>query len=142
MKKLGSEFKEFIIKGDALNLAIGVVIGAAFTGIVTSVVENFITPLIELFISLFVDRGGDMEGALKVLNVSINGVEFNFSIIISAIITFLITGFVLFLVVKSVNHAKSLTAKTPEEEEEVTFTSEDYLREIRDLLQEKSDKNS
>ena len=141
MKKLGSEFKEFIIKGDALNLAIGVVIGAAFTGIVTSVVENFITPLIELFISLFVDRGGDMEGALKVLNVSINGVEFNFSIIISAIITFLITGFVLFLVVKSVNHAKSLTAKTPEEEEEVTFTSEDYLREIRDLLQEKSDKN-
>ncbi len=108
----------------------------------TSVVENFITPLIELFISLFVDRGGDMEGALKVLNVSINGVEFNFSIIISAIITFLITGFVLFLVVKSVNHAKSLTAKTPEEEEEVTFTSEDYLREIRDLLQEKSDKNS
>lgn len=142
MKKLGSEFKEFIIKGDALNLAIGVVIGAAFTGIVTSVVENFITPLIELFISLFVDRGGDMEGALKVLNVSINGVEFNFSIIISAIITFLITGFVLFLVVKSVNHAKALTAKTPEEEEEVTFTSEDYLREIRDLLQEKSDKNN
>ncbi|MFC4710677.1 large conductance mechanosensitive channel protein MscL [Enterococcus eurekensis] len=141
MKKLGSEFKEFIIKGDALNLAIGVVIGAAFTGIVTSVVENFITPLIELFISLFVDRGGDMEGALKVLNVRINGVDFNFSIIISAIITFLITGFVLFLVVKSVNHAKSLTAKTPEEEEEVTFTSEDYLREIRDLLQEKSDKN-
>ena len=140
MKKLGSEFKEFIIKGDALNLAIGVVIGAAFTGIVTSVVENFITPLIELFISLFVDRGGDMEGALKVLNVRINGVDFNFSIIISAIITFLITGFVLFLVVKSVNHAKSLTAKTPEEEEEVTFTSEDYLREIRDLLQEKSDK--
>jgi large conductance mechanosensitive channel len=139
MKKLGSEFKEFIIKGDALNLAIGVVIGAAFTGIVTSVVENFITPLIELFISLFVDRGGDMEGALKVLNVRINGVDFNFSIIISAIITFLITGFVLFLVVKSVNHAKSLTAKTPEEEEEVTFTSEDYLREIRDLLQEKSD---
>lgn len=141
MKKLGSEFKEFIIKGDALNLAIGVVIGAAFTGIVTSVVENFITPLIELFISLFVDRGGDMEGALKVLNVRINGVDFNFSIIISAIITFLITGFVLFLVVKSVNHAKSLTAKTPEEEEEVTFTSEDYLREIRDLLQDKSDKN-
>lgn len=141
MKKLGSEFKEFIIKGDALNLAIGVVIGAAFTGIVTSIVENFITPLIELFISLFVDRGGDMEGALKVLNVNINGVDFNFSVIISAIITFLITGFVLFLVVKSVNHAKALTAKTSEEEEEATYTSEDYLKEIRDLLQENADKN-
>ncbi|GGI66458.1 large conductance mechanosensitive channel protein MscL [Enterococcus alcedinis] len=139
MKKLGSEFKEFIIKGDALNLAIGVVIGAAFTGIVTAIVDNLITPLIELFISLFIK--GDMNDALSVLTFSVNGVKFEFSVIVSAIITFLITGFVLFLVVKSVNHAKALTAKKVEEEEEITYTSEDYLKEIRDLLQANADKN-
>lgn len=138
MKKLGSEFKEFIMKGDALNLAIGVVIGAAFTGIVTALVDNLITPLIELFVSLFVK--GDMEDALSVLSFSVNGVLFNISAIVSALISFIITGFVLFLIVKSVNRAKELTAKTPEEEAEATYTSEDYLKEIRDLLQENATK--
>lgn len=136
MKKFGQEFKEFIIQGDALSLAIGVVIGSAFTAIVTSLVTNLITPLIELFISLFMKKGENMDDALKVLNLKINGVAFDFSAIISAIITFLITGFVLFLVVKSINHAKNLTQKPIEEEEEVLPTTEDYLKEIRDLLKE------
>ena len=96
MKKLGQEFKEFIMKGDALNLAVGVVIGSAFTAIVNSLVTNLITPLIELFISLFLDKGETMDDALNILSVTINGVLFNFSAIISAIITFIITGFVLF----------------------------------------------
>lgn len=136
MKKFGQEFKEFIIQGDALSLAIGVVIGGAFTAIVTSLVTNLITPLIELFISLFMKKGENMDDALKVLNLKINGISFDFSAIISAIITFLITGFVLFLVVKSINHAKNLTQKPIEEEEEVLPTTEDYLKEIRDLLKE------
>lgn len=138
MKKFVQEFKEFIVKGDALNLAIGVVIGGAFTAIVTNLVDNLITPLIELFISLFMKKGKDMDEALKILNVKINGVAFDFSAIISAIITFLITGFVLFLVVKSINHAKSITQKPiEEEEEEPAPTTDDYLKEIRDLLKEK-----
>lgn len=138
MKKFGNEFKEFIIRGDALNLAIGVVIGTAFTAIVTSLVANLITPLIELFISLFVKKGENMKDALNVLNVKINGVTFDFSAIISAIITFLITGFVLFLVVKSINHAKNLKEKpVVEEVVEVGPTTDELLAEIRDLLKEK-----
>ena len=93
---------------------------------------------IELFVSLFVK--GDMEDALSVLSFSVNGVLFNISAIVSALISFIITGFVLFLIVKSVNRAKELTAKTPEEEAEATYTSEDYLKEIRDLLQENATK--
>ena len=137
MKKLGQEFKEFIVKGDALNLAVGVVIGSAFTAIVNSLVTNLITPLIELFISLFLDKGETMDDALSILSVTINGVLFNFSAIISAIITFIITGFVLFLMIKVINRAKKMTTKPVAEEEEVAKPStEELLAEIRDLLKE------
>lgn len=137
MKKLGQEFKEFIVKGDALDLAVGVVIGSAFTAIVNSLVTNLITPLIELFISLFLDKGETMDDALSILSVTINGVLFNFSAIISAIITFIITGFVLFLMIKAINRAKKMTTKPVAEEEEVAKPStEELLAEIRDLLKE------
>ena len=137
MKKLGQEFKEFIMKGDALNLAVGVVIGSAFTAIVNSLVTNLITPLIELFISLFLDKGETMDDALSILSVPINGVLFNFSAIISAIITFIITGFVLFLMIKAINRAKKMTTKPVAEKEEVAKPStEELLAEIRDLLKE------
>ena len=137
MKKLGQEFKEFIMKGDALNLAVGVVIGSAFTAIVNSLVTNLITPLIELFISLFLDKGETMDDASSILSVTINGVLFNFSAIISAIITFIITGFVLFLMIKAINRAKKTTTKPVAEKEEVAKPStEELLAEIRDLLKE------
>ena len=137
MKKLGQEFKEFIVKGDALNLAVGVVIGSAFTAIVNSLVTNLITPLIELFISLFLDKGETMDDALSILSVTINGVLFNFSAIIRAIITFITTGFVLFLMIKAINRAKKMTTKPVAEEEEVAKPStEELLAEIRDLLKE------
>ena len=137
MKKLGQVFKEFIVKGDALNLAVGVVIRSAFTAIVNSLVTNLITPLIELFISLFLDKGETMDDALSILSVTINGVLFNFSAIISAIITFIITGFVLFLMIKAINRAKKMTTKPVAEEEEVAKPStEELLAEIRDLLKE------
>ena len=137
MKKLGQEFKEFIMKGDALNLAVGVVIGSAFTAIVNSLVTNLITPLIELFISLFLDKGETMDDASSILSVTINGVLFNFSAIISAIITFIITGFVLFLMIKAINRAKKMTTKPVAEKEEVAKPStEELLAEIRDLLKE------
>ena len=137
MKKLGQEFKEFIIKGDALNLAVGVVIGSAFTAIVNSLVTNLITPLIELFISLFLDKGETLDDALSIVSVTINGVLFNFSAIISAIITFISTGFVLFLMIKAINRAKKMTTKPVAEKEEVAKPStEELLAEIRDLLKE------
>ena len=133
MKKILAEFKEFIVTGNVIDLAVGVVIGSAFTAIVTKVVEGLITPLIALVISLFTNST-NMDDSLNALVWSPRkGVIFDFGSVISAIITFLITGFVLFLVVKGINKLQNFH-KAPEEEEEEEVTAEDYLAEIRDLL--------
>ena len=133
MKKMVSEFKAFIMTGNVVDLAVGVVIGSAFTAIVTKVVDGLITPLIALVVSLFTN-GKDLEESLNVLSIKINGVTFDFGSVISAIITFLITGFVLFLVVKALNKAQSFRKQEEAEEEMAVVTAEDYLAEIRDLL--------
>ena len=137
------EFKEFIMRGNVLDLAVGVVIGSAFTAIVTGVVDGLITPFIGMVVGLLTG-GGNLDSALSVLYVSVAGSTFQFGAVISAIITFLITGFVLFLIVKAANGARARAEqmaaaalnKESEEagEEEPALTAEDYLREIRDLL--------
>lgn len=127
------EFKEFIMRGSVLDLAVGVIIGSAFTAIVNQVVEGLITPLIGLVISQFTD-GQELDEAMNVLDVKIDGITFKFGDVISAIITFLITAFVLFLIVKAANKAKSFGRKEAEEEAEIV-TTESLLTEIRDLLE-------
>ena len=126
------EFKEFIMRGSVLDLAVGVVIGSAFTAIVTQVVEGLITPLISLIFVLTTGKKS-ADDALGALVYKVEGVEFNIGSVISALITFLITAFVLFLIVKSANKMKNRGKKEEAAEEEVP-TSEDYLKEIRDLL--------
>ncbi len=134
MKKMLGEFREFIMKGDVLDLAVGVVIGSSFTAIVKQVVDGLITPLVGLVISLIPGTtNGNLEDTLNILDVKFRGVTFQFGDVISAIITFIITGFVLFLVVRAANRAKNLREK-PVVVVEETPTSEDYLAEIRDLL--------
>ena len=134
MKKMLGEFREFIMKGDVLDLAVGVVIGSAFTAIVKQVVDGLITPLVGLVISLIPGTtNGNLEDTLNILDVKFRGVTFQFGDVISAIITFIITGFVLFLVVRAANRAKNLREK-PVVVVKKTPTSEDYLAEIRDLL--------
>lgn len=130
------EFKEFIMRGSVLDLAVGVVIGSAFTAIVTKVVEGLITPLVGLIVSLFTD-GNDLNDTLNILDVTFRRNTFKFGDVISAIITFLITAFVLFLVVKAANHAKNLTARKEDEPEEEApaDTTESLLKDIRDLLE-------
>ncbi|KAF1302604.1 MULTISPECIES: large conductance mechanosensitive channel protein MscL [Enterococcus] len=129
------EFKQFIMQGDVLDLAVGVVIGSAFTGIVKQIVDGLITPLIGLVVSIFIGTD-DLNGALSILDWEVRkGVVFKFGDVVSAIITFLITGLVLFLIVRAVNHAKNLHKKEVVEETTVP-TAEDYLAEIRDLLKE------
>lgn len=130
------EFKEFIMRGSVLDLAVGVVIGSAFTAIVTKVVEGLITPLVGLIVSLFTD-GNDLNDTLNILDVTFRRNTFKFGDVISAIITFLITAFVLFLVVKTANHAKNLTARKEDEPEEEApaDTTESLLKDIRDLLE-------
>lgn len=130
------EFKEFILKGNVLDLAIGVVIGSAFTSIVNNVVEGIITPLVGLIISLFTG-GKELSESTSILDwTPVNGVTFAFGDVVSAIITFLITGFVLFVIVKIANKAKNNFEKSKEDSSS-TPTTEDYLRDIRDFLEKK-----
>lgn len=131
------EFKDFLMRGNVIDLAVGVVIGSAFTAIVTQVVDGLITPLVGLIVSFFT-KGQDLEDAVSVLDwTPVKGVKFAFGDVVSAIITFLITGFVLFLIVKAANRAQTLGGHNEEEpEEEVAPTAEDYLADIRDLLAE------
>ncbi|WP_155988468.1 large conductance mechanosensitive channel protein MscL [Tetragenococcus muriaticus] len=126
-----SEFKEFIIGGDVLDLAVGVVIGSAFTAIVTQVVEGLITPLVGWFVAAITGTR-DLESSLSILDWSPTpGVTFQFGEIVSAMITFILTGFILFIIVKAANKAKRT-----QEEEAAAPVAEDYLAEIRDLLRQ------
>ncbi|EGO7756790.1 large conductance mechanosensitive channel protein MscL [Enterococcus faecalis] len=128
------EFKEFLMRGSVLDLAIGVVMGSAFTAIVNKVVEGLITPLISLVFVTFMDTKS-ADDAFGGLVVPINGVKFDFGAVISAIVTFIITAFVLFMIVKLVNRLKEVsTSQKVEEEEEAKESVEDYLEQIRDLL--------
>ena len=123
------ELKEFLFKGNVLDLAVAVVMGAAFNAIITSLVGDIITPLI-------------LNPALKAANVeNIADLALFFVLygsFLSAIINFLIIGTTLFFVVKAANHAVSLGKKEEVvEEEEAAPTQEELLAEIRDLLANK-----
>ncbi len=119
MKAFLKEFKEFIAKGNVLDMAVGVVVGSAFTAIVTSVVENLLTPIIGLFIP-------DTTFA----NWAPGG--FGIGAVINAIITFLITAFVVFVIVKAVNKLKKPKEEEPAADPEPT---EEVLL-LREILEE------
>jgi large conductance mechanosensitive channel len=127
------EFKEFMMRGNVIDMAVGVVIGGAFTAVIKGVVDSIITPLITLII---VATTGSKDTKFTSLNVEIQGVVFQFGTLVSVILAFLITGFVLFLFVKAINKLRALHSGE-EEEEAAVLTELDYLQEIRDLLAEK-----
>ena len=124
MKKFIAEFKEFINRGNVLDLAVGVVIGGAFTAIITAVVEGLLTPIIGLLIpdTTFAEwaPGGFKIGA-----------------VINAIIVFVLTALVVFLIVKAAN--KALPKKEEAPEEPAGPTTEELLAEIRDLLKKEQE---
>ena len=132
MKKFFGEFKAFIARGDVLSMAIGIIIGSTFTAIVNSLVKDIITPLIGVILG-----GIDFSG----MSVTIGESVILFGSFIQAIINFLLTAFVLFLVVKAVNAMKAAAEKKAKEEEEAkpaapapTPADLVLLTEIRDLL--------
>ncbi len=110
MKKFLSEFKEFIAKGNVLDLAVGVIIGGAFKGVVDSLTTNIIQPLIDCI------GGTDMQGEIQL----IGDISIKYGAFISAIINFLIMAFVVFCIVKAVNKAMAIGKKKEEVVEEVT----------------------
>ena len=104
MKKFLEEFKKFAMRGNVLDMAVGMVIGGAFTAIVNSLVNDIISPLVGLF--------GNVDFSDKVL--MIGDVALNYGSFLMAVINFLIVAFALFMVVKAVNKASSLHKKEEE----------------------------
>ena len=136
-----NEFKDFIAKGNVMDMAVGIIIGAAFTAIVTSLVGDLINPIIALFTG-----GIDFSGWFYVLgDGEFSSVEaateagvpvFAIGKFLMAVINFLIVAWVVFMLVKMVNRVKA-AAEKPDDvvEEETTGPSElDVLLEIRDSL--------
>ena len=115
------EFKDFIAKGNVIDLAVAVVMATAFGAVVNTFVENIIMPIVGALTA-----GIDFSK----LTVTIAGVEFVIGVFITAVINFIIIAFVMFLVVKASNKFK----KAEEVEEAAPTNEELLLMEIRDLL--------
>ena len=140
------EFKDFIAKGNVMDLAVGIIIGAAFTAIVTSLVSDLINPVIGLvlggvdFTSMYVVLSGDVPAGTGLDAARETGAAiFAYGAFITACINFLIIAFVVFMLVKFVNRIKSL-AERPDDvaPEVVTGPSQlDVLLQIRDELAKK-----
>ena len=109
LKKFIHEFKEFALKGNVMDLAVGVIIGAAFQSIVTALTSSFINPLIAVCTG-----GANGEGVTVGGTFVIRGVTFDYGAFITAVINFLIMAFVLFLMVKAMNKMMSLGKKKEE----------------------------
>ena len=140
MKKFFHEFKEFAMRGNVLDMAIGVVIGAAFGKITTSVVNDIIMPLIGLITggidltqwNIVLNKAAVAAGAADEVTLGIGN-------LLAVILDFIIVAFAMFLLVKAMNKLAALKKKEEEsepEEEEEKPTAEDLLTEIRDLLKE------
>ncbi|MEO8587207.1 MAG: large conductance mechanosensitive channel protein MscL [Acidobacteriota bacterium] len=129
------EFREFISKGNVLDLAVGVIIGAAFGKIVASFTSDILMPPIGLlmgkvdFASLFINlssRPAESLAAAKAAGIP----TINYGLFINTVIDFLIVGFVIFLVVKQANRLKEAPAPAPAG----PTKDQQLLTEIRDLL--------
>ncbi len=105
MRKFIEEFKAFALKGNVMDMAVGVIIGGAFSGIVTSLTDNFINPILKFLTA----------GARYSLQ-DVGGFASNF---LSAVVNFLIMAFILFCIMKAINKAMSF-GKKPEVEEKTT----------------------
>ena len=125
-----AEFKKFAMRGNAIDMAVGIVIGGAFTAIVTAIVGNLITPVVG-----YLQGGIDLKDAnwplpLPELAKGMTPPVIGYGAVIQALINFLLVAFVLFLVIRVINRIKHTEAAAP------AAVPEDVklLREIRDLL--------
>ena len=133
------EFKKFAVRGNVMDLAVGVIIGASFTGIVTSLVNDVIMPPIGLalggvdFSNFFVVLKGDRTVDTLAAAKAAKDVTINYGIFVNAVINFLIVAFVLFMLIRQMN---KLVAAPPAEPAVPPPPPEDVLllREIRESL--------
>ena len=132
MKKFLSEFKAFALRGNVMDLAVGVIIGGAFTALVTSLIENLISPIIGCF---------SLDG-FSGLSVTIGKATLTYGAFIMDVINFIIMAFVVFLLVKGVNKLATIGKKQTEEEEPAPEeppkpTTEELLAEILEEIKNK-----
>ncbi|MGX7073851.1 large conductance mechanosensitive channel protein MscL [Falseniella ignava] len=122
------DLKEFLLRGNVVDLAVGVIIASAFGAIVTSLVNDIITPLI-------LNPALKAASVERIAELSWNGVSYGS--FLSAVINFLVVGTVLFFVIKGIEKAQSLTKKEEEKEEAKKPTELEVLQEIKALLEKK-----
>jgi large conductance mechanosensitive channel len=124
-----SEFKEFAMKGNVMDMAVGVIIGGAFGKIVSSLVDNVLMPLVGL-----VTGGVDFS----TLAVTVGDAEVKYGMFIQNVVDFLIVAFCIFLMLKGINKLnRKKEEPAPAPEEPKGPTQEELLAEIRDLLKKK-----
>lgn len=136
MKKFFNEFKEFAMRGNVLDMAIGVVLGSAFGKITTSLVNDVFMPLIGLIIG-GIDLG-KLDIVLKAATDTSEAVTLGLGTFLTTIIDFILVAFVIFLMVKAINAFHKKKDEAPAPEEPAGPTTEELLTEIRDLLKEQN----
>ncbi len=141
------EFKEFALKGNVMDMAVGVLIGGAFSGIVTSLTGDFINPLISSI------GGAEIAGEIRLPWVNYEGLDpeqitalsLNYGHFLTTVINFLIMALIIFLLMKGINKLMAIGKKKEEEEAAPPAPPEPtkeevLLTEIRDLLKEQNKK--
>ena len=129
-----NEFKTFIMRGNVMDLAVGIIMGAAFTAIVTSMVDDLVNPLLGLFIG-----GIDFSS----LSFGVGDAQFMYGNFINAVIKFVVIAWVVFLLVKGLNTMKDMATRKEAAAAAVEAapagpTTEELLIQIRDELRSKA----
>lgn len=126
MKKFLQEFKAFAMRGNVMDLAVGVIVGGAFSAITTSLINDIIMPFIGIFVS---------QASFADLTLQVGGAVITYGNFIQAVINFLIKALVVFCMVKAVNRLSRKKEEAPPPPP-APSAEEKLLTEIRDLLQE------
>ncbi len=128
MKKFLREFKEFAMRGNVMDLAVGVIVGGAFSSITTSLINDILMPVIGIFVS---------EASFADLTVTVGSAVVAYGNFIQAVINFLIMAFVVFCMVKGINRLSRKKEEVPPPPPPAEPSQEEkLLTEIRDLLKE------
>ena len=127
MKKFLQEFKTFAMRGNVMDLAVGVIVGGAFSSITNSLINDIIMPIVGIFVS---------QASFADLTLSVGGAVITYGNFIQAVLNFVILAFVVFCMVKAVNRVAH-TQKKEEAPPPAPSHEEKLLTEIRDLLQER-----
>lgn len=127
MKKFMEEFKQFIARGNVMDMAVGVIIGGAFSAITTSLINDIIMPLLGIFTGSI---------SFAELHFTINGAVIAYGNFIQAVLNFLVMAFVVFCMIKTINRFHRKKEEAPPAPPEPS-AEEKLLTEIRDLLKEK-----